>query len=71
LQQAWVAEQVPQCGYRQSGLIMQAAELLNRNSSPDDAEIISHMDGNLCRCMSYTRIKKAIKLAAQMQAGGK
>jgi isoquinoline 1-oxidoreductase alpha subunit len=71
LQQAWVAEQVPQCGYCQSGQIMQAAELLSRNSSPDDAEIISHMDGNLCRCMSYTRIKKAIKLAAQMQAGGK
>lgn len=67
LQKAWVAEQVPQCGYCQSGQIMQAADLLSNNANPSDDEIVGYMNGNLCRCMSYTRIKKAIKLAAQMQ----
>ena len=64
LQQAWIEEQVPQCGYCQSGQIMTAANLLERNPSPSDEEIVEAMNGNLCRCMSYTRIHKAIKSAA-------
>ena len=64
LQQAWIATQTPQCGYCQSGQIMQAASLLATNANPTDAEIDSAMGGNLCRCMAYTRIKKAIKMAA-------
>jgi isoquinoline 1-oxidoreductase alpha subunit len=64
LQAAWVEEQVPQCGYCQSGQIMQAADLLGNNSSPSDADINEAMNGNLCRCMAYTRIRKAIKSAA-------
>jgi isoquinoline 1-oxidoreductase alpha subunit len=70
LQLAWIQEQVPQCGYCQSGQIMQAADLLNNNPDPSDEEIVAHMTGNLCRCMSYTRIKKAIKTAAEMTSGG-
>ena len=64
LQDAWVSEQVPQCGYCQSGQIMQAANLLAGNSSPTDDEIVKAMNGNLCRCMAYARIRKAIKVAA-------
>lgn len=64
LQRAWVAEQVPQCGYCQSGQIMQAAALLNANPDPSDADIVDSMRGNICRCMAYIRIKKAIKRAA-------
>jgi isoquinoline 1-oxidoreductase alpha subunit len=64
LQEAWVAEQVPQCGYCQSGQIMQAASLLEHNASPTDEEVTTAMDGNLCRCMAYKRIHKAIKVAA-------
>lgn len=64
LQQAWIDEQVPQCGYCQSGQIMQAANLLERNPNPTDADIVNHMGANLCRCMAYPRIKKAIKRAA-------
>ena len=64
LQQAWVAVQTPQCGYCQSGQIMQAASLLATNAAPTDADIDEAMNGNLCRCMAYARIKKAIKLAA-------
>lgn len=64
LQQAWVAAQTPQCGYCQSGQIMQAASLLAQNNNPSDADIDDAMSGNLCRCMAYPRIKKAIKLAA-------
>lgn len=64
LQAAWVDEQVPQCGYCQSGQIMQAADLLAKNPSPTDDDIKAAMNGNLCRCMAYTRIKKAIKIAA-------
>ena len=64
LQRAWIAEQVPQCGYCQSGQIMQAAELLATNKRPSRAEIVAHMDGNLCRCMTYSRIQKAIMRAA-------
>ena len=66
LQLAWVEAQVPQCGYCQSGQIMQAAELLQKNPKPSDADIVTHMNGNLCRCMAYPRIKQAIKLAATM-----
>src|SRR6202041_1128879 len=64
LQKAWVAEQVPQCGYCQSGQIMQAASLLSTNPSPTRAEIVDAMNGNLCRCMTYPRIVKAIERAA-------
>ena len=64
LQQAWVAAQTPQCGYCQSGQIMQAASLLAQNNNPSDADIDDAMSGNLCRCMAYPRIKKAIKMAA-------
>jgi isoquinoline 1-oxidoreductase alpha subunit len=59
-----VAEQVPQCGYCQSGQIMQAASLLSKNPDPTKQEIVDHMDGNLCRCMTYGRIQKAIIRAA-------
>ena len=65
LQLAWVAEQVPQCGYCQSGQIMQAADLLARNPNPSDTDIVTAMSGNICRCMTYPRIKRAIKRAAQ------
>ncbi len=64
LQKAWVDEQVPQCGYCQSGQIMQAAGFLENNPSPSDEQISTAMNGNLCRCMAYTRIHKAIKAAA-------
>ncbi len=64
LQKAWDAEQVVQCGYCQPGQIMQAAALLARNSQPSDDEIVQHMDGNICRCGTYPRIKRAIKRAA-------
>jgi isoquinoline 1-oxidoreductase alpha subunit len=64
LQAAWVEEQVPQCGYCQSGQIMQAAHLLANTPAPSDDDINAAMNGNLCRCMAYPRIKKAIKSAA-------
>ena len=64
LQKAWVTEQVPQCGYCQSGQIMQAASLLSKNPNPTKDEVVAHMDGNLCRCMTYSRIQKAIMRAA-------
>ena len=64
LQQAWIDEQVPQCGYCQSGQIMSAAALLARVPSPTDADIDQAMSGNLCRCGTYPRIRKAIKRAA-------
>jgi len=64
LQTAWVEEQVPQCGYCQSGQIMQAADLLASNPSPSDDEINGAMNGIVCRCMAYKRIKTAIKNAA-------
>ncbi len=68
LQQAWIATQTPQCGYCQSGQIMQAASFLATNANPTDAEIDTAMGGNLCRCMAYTRIKKAIKMAASARS---
>jgi isoquinoline 1-oxidoreductase alpha subunit len=64
LQAAWIEAQAPQCGYCQSGQIMQAAALLNANPKPSDADIEAAMTGNLCRCMAYIRIKRAIKAAA-------
>ena len=65
VQKAWIAEQVPQCGYCQSGQIMQAAALLAKNPKPSREEIIAHMDGNICRCGTYTRIIAAIQRAAR------
>jgi isoquinoline 1-oxidoreductase subunit alpha len=64
LQKAWIDEQVPQCGYCQSGQIMQAAELLAKTKKPTREQIITHMDGNICRCGTYTRIVAAIQRAA-------
>ncbi|MEZ5890656.1 MAG: (2Fe-2S)-binding protein [Xanthobacteraceae bacterium] len=65
LQKAWIAEQVPQCGYCQSGQIMQAAALLAKNKNPSRADIVAHMDGNICRCGTYPRIVRAIQRAAR------
>ena len=65
LQKAWVAEQVPQCGYCQSGQIMQAAALLATNKKPTRDQIVAHMDGNICRCGTYPRIVRAIQRAAK------
>ena len=65
LQKAWVAEQVPQCGYCQSGQIMQAAALLATNKNPSRDQIVRHMDGNICRCGTYNRIISAIERAAK------
>jgi isoquinoline 1-oxidoreductase alpha subunit len=64
IQQAWIEEQVPQCGYCQSGQIMSAVALLKTNPEPTDADIDSAMSGNLCRCGTYDRIRKAIHRAA-------
>jgi isoquinoline 1-oxidoreductase subunit alpha len=68
LQQAWLAEQVPQCGYCQSGQIMAAAALLIKTLRPDDSQINAAMSGNLCRCGTYPRIRAAIHRAAQFAA---
>ena len=65
LQKAWIEEQVPQCGYCQSGQIMQAASLLANNKKPSREEIIEHMNGVICRCGTYMRIIKAIETATQ------
>ena len=65
LQKAWIAEQVPQCGYCQSGQIMQAATLLASNKNPAREEIVEHMNGNICRCGTYLRIISAIQRAAR------
>jgi isoquinoline 1-oxidoreductase alpha subunit len=67
LQQAWIDEQVPQCGYCQSGQLMSAAALLANNPSPSDTDINAAMAGNICRCGMYDRIRKAIKTAAGVQ----
>jgi isoquinoline 1-oxidoreductase alpha subunit len=64
LQRAWVEHDVPQCGYCQAGQIMNAASLLSKNPSPSDQEIDAAMNGNICRCGTYTRIKAAIKTAS-------
>jgi aerobic-type carbon monoxide dehydrogenase small subunit (CoxS/CutS family) len=68
LQIAWIAEQVPQCGYCQSGQIMSAAALLAKTPKPTDEQINSAMTGNICRCGTYQRIHRAIKRAAGVQA---
>ena len=65
LQKAWIAEQVPQCGYCQSGQIMRAAALLDTNSSPSEPEIREWMSTNLCRCSTYNRIVKAVQRASR------
>ena len=65
VQQAWIEEQVAQCGYCQAGQIMQAASLLDRNPAPTDGDINAAMSGNLCRCGTYPRIRAAIHAAAQ------
>ena len=65
VQRAWEAEQVPQCGYCQSGQIMSAAALLAKNPKPSDADIDKAMAGNICRCGTYQRIRKAIHIAAE------
>ena len=70
LQEAWIAEQVPQCGYCQSGQLMGAAALLAVNPDPSDADIDDAMAGNLCRCGTYPRIRAAIKRAARQMAAG-
>lgn len=67
LQQAWVAHNVPQCGYCQSGQLMSAAALLTSNPKPSDADIRAAMAGNLCRCGTYPRIEAAIKSVASVQ----
>lgn len=68
VQQAWIAEQVPQCGYCQSGQIMAATALLSKKPNPTDADIDAAMQGHICRCGTYPRIRKAIKTAAAMMA---
>jgi isoquinoline 1-oxidoreductase alpha subunit len=70
LQTAWIDLQVPQCGYCQSGQIMQAASLLKDYPDPTDEDINAVMAGNLCRCMTYVRIRSAIKLAGSRIRGG-
>lgn len=65
LQKAWIEEQVPQCGYCQSGQIMRAAALLSEISNPSRAEIVDYMSANLCRCGTYNRIFKAVERAAR------
>jgi len=69
VQQAWVAENVPQCGYCQSGQIMSATALLSANHEPSDAQIDAAMAGNICRCATYPRIRAAIKRAAKAMGG--
>jgi len=70
VQKAWVVEDVPQCGYCQSGQIMTAAALLAKNPKPSDADIDNAMSGNICRCGTYQRIRRAIHRAAEMMAEG-
>lgn len=70
LQKAWIELDVPQCGYCQSGQIMSAAVLLRENPNPSDDDIDAAMAGNICRCGTYLRIRKAIHLAAQIQRNG-
>jgi len=71
VQRAWAQHNVPQCGYCQSGQIMQAADLLARTPEPSDPEIDRAMAGNICRCGTYQRIRAAIKTAANLRKGGR
>jgi isoquinoline 1-oxidoreductase alpha subunit len=68
VQKAWLAGEVPQCGYCQSGQIMSASALLAKNPHPSDADIDAAMSGNICRCGTYIRIREGIKRAAQSKA---
>jgi isoquinoline 1-oxidoreductase alpha subunit len=70
VQQAWVAENVPQCGYCQPGQIMAASALLAGNQRPNDADIDKAMSGNICRCGTYQRVRRAVHRAAQLMAKG-
>ena len=70
LQQAWIEQSVPQCGYCQAGQIMQAAALLRAKPKPTDEDIDAAMSGNICRCGTYPRIRKAIHIAADKGNGG-
>jgi aerobic-type carbon monoxide dehydrogenase small subunit (CoxS/CutS family) len=70
LQMAWIAEDVPQCGYCQSGQIMAAAVLLRENTKPTDADVDACMSGNVCRCGTYARIRRAIHRAAELAGKG-
>ena len=65
VQRAWAAHNIPQCGYCQSGQMMQAAAFLNEHPNPSDEDIDAALDGNICRCGTYTRIREAIKAAAE------
>ena len=69
VQKAWAEIEVPQCGYCQSGQMMNAAAFLNSNSAPSEKEIIDAQQGNICRCITYNRIKTAIKRASEMMQG--
>jgi isoquinoline 1-oxidoreductase alpha subunit len=71
LQQAWIQEDVPQCGYCQSGQIMAAAVLLREKADPTDTDIDECMSGNICRCGTYPRVRRAIHLAAKLKAEAK
>jgi isoquinoline 1-oxidoreductase alpha subunit len=70
VQQAWIEEDVPQCGYCQSGQIMAAASLLAKTANPTDADVDEAMRGNICRCGTYSQIRRAIHRAAQIKAQG-
>lgn len=70
VQRAWTQVDVPQCGYCQAGQMMTASALLAKNAKPTDAQIDSAMNGNLCRCGTYLRIRKAVHVAAQLSASG-
>jgi len=70
VQQAWIELDVVQCGYCQSGQVMAAAALLEQNPSPTDADIDTAMNGNICRCGTYPRIRAAVKRAAELKRGG-
>ena len=69
LQTAFIAEEAPQCGYCTNGMLIKASELLAQNANPSDSDIRQHMNGHLCRCGTYPRIMKAIRLAARQIAG--
>jgi isoquinoline 1-oxidoreductase alpha subunit len=69
VQQAWIELNVPQCGYCQAGQLMSAAALIDRNPNPTDAEIDAAMQGNLCRCGTYVRIRAAVKRAGEIRRG--
>jgi aerobic-type carbon monoxide dehydrogenase small subunit (CoxS/CutS family) len=71
VQQAWIEEQVPQCGFCQNGQILTAKALLDRHPNPTDAQIREGMEGALCRCMTYYRVQAAVRLAAKTMAAGR